>query len=78
MEALSGPRLRHRLNPRAQPTLNHAIHLIAICQIRHPGEGRTYFERKVAEGKTTKEALRALKHQISNVVYRQLVIDSSR
>jgi transposase len=78
IEASSGPRVRHRLNPRGNRRLNHAIHVIAICQIRNPGEGRKYFDRKVAEGKTTKEALRALKRQISNVVYRQLVIDSNK
>ena len=70
--------MRHRLNPRGNRRLNHAIHVIAICQIRHPDEGRKYFDRKVAEGKTTKEALRALKRQISNAAYRQLVIDSSK
>jgi transposase len=78
IEASSGPRVRHRLNPRGNRHLNHAIHLIAIAQIRHPNEGRQYFDRKVAEGKTTKEALRALKRQISNAVYRPLVVDSSR
>ncbi|HEY5024868.1 MAG TPA: IS110 family transposase [Acidimicrobiales bacterium] len=78
IEASSGPRVRHRLNPRGNRHLNHAIHLIAIAQIRHPNDGRQYFDRKVAEGKTTKEALRALKRQISNAVYRQLVVDSSR
>ena len=39
---------------------------------------RVYFERKVAEGKTDKEALRALKRHISNAIYRQLVIDAAR
>ncbi len=52
--------------------------MIAITQIRNQCEGRQYFDRKVAEGKTATEALRALKRQISNAVYRQLVIDSSR
>ena len=52
--------------------------MIAIVQVRHLTEGRIYFDRKVAEGKTTKEALRALKRHISNAVYRQLVIDSSK
>jgi transposase len=37
---------------------------------------RIYFERKVAEGKTKKEALRSLKRQISNAVYRQLLLDA--
>ena len=47
-------------------------------RLNPPGQGRRYFDRKVVEGKTTKEALRTLKRQISNVVYRQLVIDSSK
>ena len=78
IEASSGPKQRHRLNPRGNRQLNHAIHVIAIAQIRHQTEGRRYFDRKVAEGKSNKEALRALKRQISNVVYSHLVIDSSR
>ncbi len=78
IEASSGPKVRHRLNPRGNRRLNHAIHMIAIVQIRHQTDGRRYFDRKVAEGKTTKEALRALKRKISNAVYRQLLIDSSR
>jgi hypothetical protein len=32
----------------------------------------------VAEGKTTKEALRALKRRLSDVVYRHLVADARR
>jgi hypothetical protein len=53
--------------------------MVAVTQIRNPGtEGRMYFERKVAEGKTKKEALRSLKRQISNAVYRQLVLDVER
>jgi hypothetical protein len=50
--------------------------MAAICQLRHSGsEGRVYFDRRVAEGKTKKEAIRALKRQISNTVYRHLVAD---
>jgi hypothetical protein len=38
--------------------LNHAIHTIAICQLRYPTtEGRVFYERKMAEGKTKKEAI---------------------
>jgi transposase len=77
IEASSGPRVRHRLNPQGNRRLNHAIHMTAIAQIRHPCDGRTYYDRKVAEGKTKKEALRALKRQISNAVFRQLLIDSN-
>ena len=42
---------------------------------RH-SEGRAYYERRVAEGKTGKEAIRALKRQLSNIVYRHLVADA--
>jgi hypothetical protein len=52
--------------------------MAAICQLRHPGsEGRAYFDRRVAEGKTKKEAIRALKRQISNTVYRHLVANAA-
>jgi len=59
--------------------LNHAIHSIAICQLRHSHtEGRAFYERKRAEGKTPKEAIRALKRRLSDVVYRHLVADQQR
>jgi transposase len=75
IEASSGPRKRHRLNPRGNRKLNHAIHLIAVTQIAHDTPGRVYYQRKIAEGKTKKEALRALKRRISDAVWRQLQID---
>ncbi len=76
IEFSSGGRIVHRVSSRGNRKLNHALHMAAITQIRNPGtEGRIYFERKVAEGKTKKEAVRSLKRQISNAVYRQLVLD---
>src|ERR1700737_2067479 len=66
IEASSGPRKRHRLNPRGNRKLNHAMHLIAVTQIAHDTPGRAYHDRKIAEGKTKKEALRALKRRISD------------
>lgn len=47
----------------------------AVGQLRYPGEGRRYYNKKLAEGKTRKEALRALKRRISDVVYRRLQDD---
>ncbi len=48
--------------------------MVAISQIRQPhSEGRAYFDRKVAEGKTKREALRSLKRHVTNAVYRQLL-----
>jgi len=53
--------------------------MAAICQLRQPHcEGRAYFERRVADGKTNKEAIRSLKRHISNAVYRQLATDARR
>ena len=78
LEASSGPKKRHRLNTRGNRQLNHAIHMIAISQIRSDTAGRRYYHRKIDEGKTKKEALRALKRRISDAVYRQLLIDADR
>jgi transposase len=79
VERSSGGRVVHRLSLRGNRQLNHAIHLVAICQIRQSGsEGRAYFERRLAEGKTKREALRALKRQVSNSVFRQMVADVAR
>jgi len=78
IEASSGPRVRHRLNPRGNRQLNHAIHIAAVTQIAHDTPGRAYYLRKQAEGKTRKEALRALKRRISDAVYRQLFADTTR
>jgi transposase len=64
------------LNQRGNRQLNWAIHVIAISQLRHDNLGRAYFDRKVAEGKTSKEAIRALKRRLSAVVYRHLVADA--
>jgi transposase len=75
IEASSGPRKRHRLNPRGNRKLNHALHMAAVTQIRHDTPGRAYYLRKIAEGKTRKEALRALKRRLSDVVWRQLQAD---
>jgi len=78
IEASSGPTKRHRLNPRGNRKLNHAMHLIAVTQIRNDTPGRVYFQRKLAEGKSKKEALRALKRRISDAVWRQLQVDLGR
>jgi len=79
IEVSSGGRVVHRLSRRGNRQLNHAIHIAAITQIRIRGsEGRLFFERKVAEGKTKKEAVRALKRRISDALYRQLLVDAAR
>lgn len=78
IEASSGSRIRHRLNPRGNRKINHALHVAAICQLRHDGEGRSYYDRKIAEGKSSKEAIRALKRRLSDRVFRVVVADARR
>jgi transposase len=78
IEASSGPNPRHRLNPRGNRQLNHALHIAAVTQIRNDTPGRAYYLRKQTEGKTKKEAMRALKRRISDAVYRQLRADATR
>lgn len=77
IEMSSGGRIVHRLSRRGNRQLNHAIHIAAITQIRHPhSPGRGYYDRKIAEGKTGKEAIRALKRRISNTLYQHLAADA--
>jgi transposase len=56
--------------------LNHAIHIAAIVQLRFDCDGRRYYLRKIADGKTRKEAQRCLKRRISDAIYHQLVADA--
>ncbi len=78
IEVSSSGRVVHRLSRRGNRQLNHAIHIAAITQIRHRhSEGRAYYDRKLAEGKTKKEAVRSLKRRISDAIYRQLLADAA-
>jgi transposase len=77
VEVSSGGRKVHRLSLRGNRRLNHAIHMTAITQIRHKhSDGRAYYQRKIAEGKTHKEALRCLKRRISDAIYARLRADA--
>jgi transposase len=77
IEVSSGGRQVYRLSRRGNRRLNHAIHMIAVTQIRHRhSPGRAYYDKKLAEGKTGKEALRALKRQISDAVFARLQADA--
>jgi hypothetical protein len=56
--------------------LNYALHMIAVCQARSEVRGGAYYRKKIAEGKSSKEALRCLKRRVSDAVFRSLVADS--
>ena len=78
IEYSSGGKKKYRLSMRGNRVLNHAIHMTAVTQIRYPDTpGRVYYNRKQAEGKTRKEALRALKRRLSDAVYQQLITDQN-
>jgi transposase len=77
VEVSSGEKKIYRLSLRGNRRLNHAIHMAAITQISHAhSNGRAYYERKIAEGKTHKEALRCLKRRISDAIFVRLRADA--
>src|SRR3954447_23426574 len=70
--ASSGRTSRHRLNRSGNRTLNRVLYTMAITQIRADTEGRAYYLRKRAEGKTGREALRCLKRRLSDLIFKTL------
>ncbi|HEY4588598.1 MAG TPA: IS110 family transposase [Thermoanaerobaculia bacterium] len=73
--ASSGKRTRHRLDRGGNRQLNCALHRIAVCQGRVHPPAREFLERKQAEGKSRREALRCLKRHLARRVWK-LLIDS--
>jgi transposase len=72
----SGEQVRHRLSRAGNRRTGHALHMMAVTQIRYPNTaGRQYYERKRREGKTPKEALRCLKRRLSDLACYQLLAD---
>jgi transposase len=78
LDASSGRRQRHRLNRTGNRQLNCALHRIAATQARVYAPAREYLARRIAEGKTTKEAMRALKRFIARRIFRVLTAPKSR
>jgi transposase len=67
--ASSGKRQRHRLDRGGNRKLNCALHRIAITQGRCHPPATAYLARKQAEGKTRKEAIRALKRHLARTIW---------
>jgi len=72
LDASSGRQRRHRLNRKGNRQLNLALHRIAVTQARVHPPARAYLERKRAEGKSRREALRCLKRHLARVVFKLL------
>jgi transposase len=72
LDASSGRQQRHRLNRTGNRQLNSALHMIALTQVRVYAPAREYIARRREQGKTGKEALRALKRHLIRTLYRLL------
>jgi transposase len=75
IDASSGDHVRHRLSRGGNRQINRVLHIMATVQLRHATEGRAYFDRKKAGGKTSMEAMRCLKRRLSDIVYQALIAD---
>jgi transposase len=69
LDASSGRQLRHRLNRKGNRQLNRALHTIARTQVRIHEPARSYVARRMSEGKTRREAVRALKRHLARHVF---------
>jgi transposase len=69
LDASSGRQLRHRLNRKGNRQLNRALHTIAKTQVRTHEPARAYLARRMSEGKTRREAMRALKRHLARHVF---------
>ena len=70
IDASSGDQVRHRLSRGGNRQINRVLHIMAVVQLRNPTEGRAYYDRKVAAGKTpTRSDARpqtpAVRHRLS-------------
>jgi len=72
LEASSGRVQRHRLDRGGNRQLNAALYRVAITQARYHPAARAYLERKQAEGKSRREAIRCLKRLLVRVVFNTL------
>jgi transposase len=75
-DASSGQHIRHRLSRAGNRRINHVLYMAGIVQLRNDTKGRRYYRRRLADGKTPMEAMRALRRRISDAVYRQLARDA--
>jgi transposase len=76
IDASSGDHVRHRLSRGGNRQINHVLHIMAVVQLRNTEtEGRAYFDRKKAAGKTSLEAMRCLKRRLSDIVYKTMLDD---
>jgi transposase len=76
IDASSGDNVRHRLSRAGNRQINRTLHTMAVVQLRNPGPGRDYFDRRKDDGKSSMEAMRCLKRRLSDIVYRRMLDDA--
>ena len=75
VDASSGDHVRHRLSRGGNRQINRVLHTMAVVQLRNSTDGRAYFDRKKANGKSSNEAMRCLKRRLSDAVFRVMLDD---
>ena len=70
LEASSAGCVRHRLNRGGNRRLNAVLHRIAVVQLRASPTTQAYVARRQAEGKSRREAVRALKRFLARAIWR--------
>jgi len=78
LDVSSGRQQRHRLNRTGNRQLNLALHTIAVTQQRVYAPAKEYLTRRQADGKTKREALRALKRQLARRTFNILHLIAGR
>jgi transposase len=68
--ASSGQTTRHRLSRGGDRQLNRALHTVILRRRLHDAATKNYIARRVAEGKTRRDATRLLKRYLTRHLYR--------
>jgi transposase len=72
IEKASGKTKRAVQNHKGNRLLNHTMYLTAICQVRYNPKAKDYYQKKIAEGKTKKHALRCVMKRTAMLIYGML------
>lgn len=70
LPASSGQTIRHRLSRGGDRQLNRALHTVILHRRQHDPATRDYIARRVAEGKSSRDATRILKRYLARHLYR--------
>ena len=70
LPASSGQTIRHRLSRGGDSQLNRALHTVILHRRQHDPTTRDYIARRIAEGKSARDATRILKRYLARHLYR--------